>query len=93
MESVVKLFDRLIFQRIWIIQEVVAARETLVFCGSAELTTLAEIFWGALFLRRSGLGSLIDSEHGSGENRIRYLLALCEYRHKWTLYSADFAGR
>lgn len=88
-KSVVKLFDRPVFQRIWIIQEVVAARETLVFCGSAEPTTLADIFWGAFFLRRSGLGSLIDSEHGSGKNRMHYLLALCEYQHKWTLHSPD----
>jgi hypothetical protein len=88
-KPVVKLFDRPVFQRIWIIQEVVAARETLVFCGSAKPTTLADIFWGALFLRRSGLGSLIDSEHGSGENRMHYLLALCEYQHKWALHSPD----
>jgi len=67
----------------------VAARETLVFCGSAELTMLTDIFWGTMFLRNSGLGSLIDSEHGTGENRMHYLLALCEYQLKWTLHGPD----
>ncbi|PMD21302.1 hypothetical protein NA56DRAFT_703476 [Hyaloscypha hepaticicola] len=39
--------------------------------------------------RNSGLGSLIDREHGTGENRMHYLLALCEYQLKWALHGPD----
>jgi hypothetical protein len=88
-KSVVKLFDRPVFRRIWIIQEVVTSRETLVFCGSSASATLTDILEGTLFLRNTGFGSAIDSRYGSGKNHMEYLIELCKYQLLWALHHSD----
>jgi hypothetical protein len=51
------LIQRRWFQRIWVLQEVAAAREVLIKCGPAEISGLA--FWlGLESLSRSGHGDI-----------------------------------
>ncbi|KAF2818811.1 HET-domain-containing protein, partial [Ophiobolus disseminans] len=72
-QAILALLDRSYFRRIWILQELAAARELLVVCGSAEMD-------GTRF--RKGLMAL-NLEHYDEQpalqRRIRAVMALLEY--------------
>jgi hypothetical protein len=81
--AVMSLFARPVFHRIWIVQELVAARRAEVYCGSSAPFEYRDIEYALCFLQKTGWLYTMDTLLAKGENKASSFVAVTAIRSIW----------
>ena len=84
-EALMRFFERPVFRRVWIIQELAVAPKVVTCCGSIVDLEFRDIVDGATFINDSSWIYPIDIKYGSGTNMTTYILRAFSIRHQWMM--------
>lgn len=91
-KALVDFFNRPVFRRIWIVQEIVTARKVIAYCGSSELD-LSYIANAIDFITQCSWDSLLSNYYNAGQNSFAYVHAIWSIREEWLLHGANLRRR
>ncbi|MCJ1248448.1 hypothetical protein MMC30_005666 [Trapelia coarctata] len=84
-KALIRFFERPVFRRVWIIQELAVAPKILVCCGPIVDLDFRDIIDGATFVNASSWIYPMDAEYGSGTNMTTYILKAFSIKHQWIM--------
>ena len=81
-EALVRLFDRPVLRRLWVVQEIVTARKTIVQCGEMQLDFEA-VLLGVHFVSQSSWEAILSASYERGEASMSFIRIIGGLRIDW----------
>lgn len=84
-EGLARFFERPVFRRVWIIQELAVAPIIVACCGSIVDINLRDIIDAAVFINACNWIYPLDAQYGSGTNMTTFIVKAFSIKKDWAL--------